>query len=78
MNAEERSEEVSHRENWIGSNPFANDVCSSCQFVPLCKGGCPKNLLEYGEQGLAPTCEYWEKNFSQLVHQAAREIACAS
>jgi radical SAM protein with 4Fe4S-binding SPASM domain len=32
--------------DWTAYNPFDNATCSGCQFASICKGGCPKRVLE--------------------------------
>lgn len=56
-------------------NPFDNAACSGCQFVPICKGGCPKKVMEGNEAVMAATCSYWDKNFPKLLKEAAQAPA---
>jgi len=55
---------------WEAFNPFDRELCSTCQFVPICKSGCPKKVMEGSEQFMSGTCEYWDTNFVQMVHEA--------
>jgi uncharacterized protein len=59
---------------WASYNPFDDDRCRSCQFSPVCKGGCPKRHLENDEPFLAATCQHWDTNFARLLEDAAREV----
>jgi uncharacterized protein len=56
---------------WQRYNPFDNEACAGCQFVPICKGGCPKKVMEGNELFMAGTCSYWDKNFPRLLKDAA-------
>lgn len=56
--------------DWDSYNPFDNELCQTCQFVPICKGGCPKRVLERSEEFMQATCEHWDQNFAALVQHA--------
>ena len=59
--------------DWDGYNPYDNATCSTCQFVPICKSGCPKKVMEGASNFMDATCAYWDNNFPQLVQQAIAE-----
>ncbi|WP_394834511.1 SPASM domain-containing protein [Pendulispora rubella] len=61
--------------DWDAYNPYDNESCSSCQFVPICKSGCPKKVMEGAEDFMKATCDYWDINFSELLHQALSEAS---
>lgn len=60
--------------DWSGHNPYDSPKCSGCQFVPLCKGGCPKRVMERDLSFMQDTCNYWDANHQQLI----RDLADAS
>jgi uncharacterized protein len=35
----------SKNEKWIDFNIFENEMCTNCKVFPLCRGGCPKKLI---------------------------------
>jgi uncharacterized protein len=53
--------------NWSGHNPYDSAKCSSCQFVPVCKGGCPKRVMESETGFMQETCDYWDHNYKRLI-----------
>jgi len=59
--------------DWTAYNPFDNAKCSGCQFVPLCKGGCPKRVLEQDTAFMQETCDYWDHNIARFIRQLAGE-----
>lgn len=61
----------SHAHDWDAYNPFDNAKCSGCQFVPVCKGGCPKRVLESDTKFMQQTCDYWDHNYQRMIAQLA-------
>jgi radical SAM protein with 4Fe4S-binding SPASM domain len=61
----------SRAHDWGAYNPFDNAKCSGCRYVPMCKGGCPKRVLESDHEFMAGTCEYWDHNIERLVTEYA-------
>jgi uncharacterized protein len=59
----------SRAHDWDRYNPFDNAKCSSCQFAPLCKGGCPKRILEDDVELMQQTCDYWDHNIERFVRE---------
>jgi uncharacterized protein len=55
--------------DWTAYNPFDNAKCSGCQFAPICKGGCPKRVLEQDTAFMQETCDYWDHNIARFVRQ---------
>jgi uncharacterized protein len=53
--------------DWTAYNPFDNAKCSGCQFAPICKGGCPKRVLEQDTAFMQETCDYWDHNIARFV-----------
>jgi uncharacterized protein len=68
-----RQEVGTKAHDWNGYNPFDNEKCSGCQFVPMCKGGCPKRVLEDDTPFMQETCDYWDHNIRRLVTDLAAE-----
>jgi uncharacterized protein len=61
----------SRAHDWDAYNPFNNAKCSGCQFVPVCKGGCPKRVLESDTGFMQQTCDYWDHNYKRLIADLA-------
>jgi uncharacterized protein len=61
--------------DWDAYNPFNNPKCSGCQFVPVCKGGCPKRVLESDAAFMQQTCDYWDHNYKRLIGDLAASQA---
>lgn len=59
--------------DWRAYNPFDNVKCSGCQFAPLCKGGCPKRVLEQDTAFMQETCDYWDHNIARFIRQLAED-----
>lgn len=60
-----------HAQDWAAYNPFDNPKCSGCQFVPVCKGGCPKRVLDADTAFMQQTCDYWDHNYQALIRELA-------
>jgi uncharacterized protein len=52
-------------------DPFTQERCSQCQYLPVCMGGCPKTWFEGNEFYLARRSAYWEENFEHLIRVSA-------
>jgi len=63
----------SHAHDWGSYNPFDNAKCSGCQFAPVCKGGCPKRVLEQDTAFMQETCDYWDHNIARFVRELAED-----
>jgi uncharacterized protein len=59
----------SRAHDWGRYNPFDNAKCSGCQFVPVCKGGCPKRVLEQEADFMQQTCDYWDQHIVSMIQQ---------
>lgn len=55
--------------DWAGYNPYDSDKCGSCQFVPVCKSGCPKAVMEGTTEADHEICNYWDDNVGELVRR---------
>jgi len=65
------SEKGSRAHDWGSYNPFDNVKCSGCRYVPMCKGGCPKRVLENETEFMDGTCAYWDNSIVRLVTEFA-------
>lgn len=54
--------------------PSPDKGLAGCPFVPICKGGCPKKVMEGNEAVMKATCTYWDKNFPRLLADAAKTV----
>ena len=52
---------------WGQFDPTEISSCSSCSFLPICFGGCPKKHLEQDSTALQEQSEYWRNNLAQKV-----------
>lgn len=57
--------------DWSGHNPYDSPKCAGCQFVPVCKGGCPKRVMERDVAAMQETCDYWDHNHPRLIREVA-------
>ncbi len=57
--------------DWDAYNPYENEKCGSCQFVPVCKSGCPKAVMEGTTEEDNQVCDYWDNNVGELVRRLA-------
>lgn len=57
--------------DWARFNPYDQDKCRTCQFVPVCKSGCPKVVME-GEAD-DTICRFWDDSVGDLVRRLAAE-----
>ncbi|MDY0016465.1 MAG: radical SAM protein [Candidatus Delongbacteria bacterium] len=51
--------DYSKLEKWSRNNPFDDQKCKNCIYLPICWGGCPLNYLKTGER----SC-FYEKGFN--------------
>ncbi|SIT56160.1 conserved hypothetical protein [Mesorhizobium prunaredense] len=56
---------------WQSFDPTKQPTCSSCSFLPICWGGCPKKHLEQDQHALREQGRYWRTNLPRLIAQAA-------
>jgi uncharacterized protein len=54
-------------QKWDNYSPFDNPVCRSCEFLPTCLGGCPRNQMESRTVQLKENCTYHMKYENQIV-----------
>lgn len=65
-----RDEQVlqqSKMQKWSEYSPFDNPVCRSCEFLPTCLGGCPRNQMESRNVQLKENCTYHMKYEKQVL-----------
>ncbi|MBN2737012.1 MAG: radical SAM protein [Spirochaetales bacterium] len=48
---------------WSCNDPFSDDNCKNCSYLPLCYGGCPLHYLKTGEKNC-----FYEKHFNLVKH----------
>jgi uncharacterized protein len=52
---------------WQQYSPFRNPVCRSCEFLPTCLGGCPRNQIEMREIQKKENCAYHKQFENQVL-----------
>jgi uncharacterized protein len=55
---------------WDAFDPTVLPSCSTCSFLPICWGGCPKKHLEGDPHALAEQGLYWRTNLPRLIAKA--------
>ncbi|MDQ1829790.1 radical SAM/SPASM domain-containing protein [Massilia scottii] len=56
---------------WEDFDPCNQPTCSTCSFLPICMGGCPKKHLEDYRDSLDEQGLYWRNNLPRLLLTAA-------
>jgi uncharacterized protein len=56
---------------WRAFDPTSLPSCSSCSFLPICWGECPKKHLEGDEHAIREQGRYWRTNLPRLIAKAA-------
>jgi uncharacterized protein len=51
---------------WDQYSPLNNDVCKSCEYLPSCLGGCPRNQMEMRTVQMKENCTY-HKTFETKI-----------
>lgn len=59
-------------ERWDRYDPFGDERCGQCQYLPVCLGGCPKSHLENEEDAMIAQRRYWENNIERTLRDYAR------
>jgi len=54
---------------WRMFDPTDVPSCSSCSFLPVCLGGCPKKQLENDRKALHEQSLYWRENLPRLIYK---------
>jgi uncharacterized protein len=52
-------------------DPFADELCSNCDILPLCMGGCPANRVDRGLT-TEKVCQSWKHNLIPMLEIIAR------
>jgi uncharacterized protein len=52
---------------WQEWTPFQNEVCRSCEFLPSCLGGCPRNKMQMREVQIKENCEYYQQHENKIL-----------
>lgn len=60
---------------WLHYFPLENDECTTCNVLPICMGGCPRNLIlkEYAPLNAEAGCMQFRYNLEQLVKLMYRQ-----
>jgi uncharacterized protein len=61
---------------WKSFDPTTLPTCSSCSFLPVCWGGCPKKHLEEDRHAILEQGAYWRRNLARLVTEGVG-VSCA-
>jgi uncharacterized protein len=56
---------------WAAFDPTALPSCSTCSFLPICWGGCPKKHLEGDQHAIGEQGRYWRTNLPRMIAKAA-------
>lgn len=54
---------------WLDLNPFKNDECINCKFLPLCMGGCGKYNFQQGNFYERESCSHWNNYLDAILKQ---------
>jgi uncharacterized protein len=52
-------------------DPFSDPLCSKCDILPICMGGCPSNRVDRGQTG-DEACPSWKHNLIPMLEIIAR------
>lgn len=52
---------------WQSFSPTANPVCRTCEFLPSCLGGCPRNQIENREVQKKENCTYYQQFENKIL-----------
>ena len=52
--------------------PFDDPVCSKCQLLPICGGGCPLDRIKKEQGTIDSICPYYKDNMEELINTALR------
>jgi uncharacterized protein len=52
-------------------DPFSDPLCSNCDILPICMGGCPSNRVDRGQTG-EKACQSWKHNLTPMLEIIAR------
>jgi uncharacterized protein len=56
---------------WAAFDPTSLPSCSTCSFLPICWGGCPKKHLEGDQHAIREQGRYWRTNLPRMIGKAA-------
>ncbi|ARP67209.1 MULTISPECIES: radical SAM/SPASM domain-containing protein [Mesorhizobium] len=59
LDRESTAQQATQEQWWDGFDPTRNEKCSTCSFLPLCWGACPKLHLERDTASLDQQSEFW-------------------
>ncbi len=52
---------------WKEWSPLDNPVCRSCEFLPSCLGGCPRNQMQMREVQKKENCQYYQQHENRIL-----------
>lgn len=52
--------------------PFDDPVCSKCQLLPVCGGGCPLDRIKKKQGLIDSICPYYKDNMEEFINTALR------
>jgi len=52
---------------WKEWTPLGNPVCRSCEFLPSCLGGCPRNQMQMREVQKKENCQYYQQHENRIL-----------
>jgi uncharacterized protein len=54
-------------DKWNTFSPFQNETCRSCEYLPSCLGGCPRNQMEMRTVQVKENCTYHKTFETQIL-----------
>ncbi len=64
----------SRKSMWMRWDPYLNEPCASCRFLPTCRGSCPKDWIMTGK----PLCEFHTEDdyVSFIITNYQKRVIC--
>lgn len=62
---------------WMDYDPFTHEACNSCEFLPSCLGGCPKDRMGNREFLIKDNCNYHKQFEDKILAEHARMLTQA-
>ena len=53
--------------SWLNYDPFKNDSCRQCAYLPLCLGGCPHTQRDQNLSIINYNCNFFKEYFTKSV-----------
>jgi uncharacterized protein len=75
----DRLKETATWKSFESRQQHISDECSGCEFLDICRGGCPYNTLAVGMEGFRgglrdPYCAAYRRIFTRITELAAKEM----